>query len=99
LIPGDYPFSTIEAERRHRGRSRGPAADAGRDLLAPAGRGDFARIVGTKSRHQKTKPFTPRHNTTVERYQRTLAGEMHYAWAFNCEGERAAAIGVWIIHQ
>ena len=24
---------------------------------------DFARIVGTKSRHQRTKPFTPRHTT------------------------------------
>jgi len=23
---------------------------------------DFTRIVGTKTRHQKTKPFTPRHN-------------------------------------
>ena len=35
--------------------------------------GDFARIVGTTTRHQMTKPFTPRHNGKVERYQRILA--------------------------
>jgi transposase InsO family protein len=31
--------------------------------------GDFARIVGQGTRHQRTKPYTPRHNGKVERYR------------------------------
>lgn len=31
--------------------------------------GDFAGIAGNQSRHQKTKPYTPRHNGKVERSQ------------------------------
>ena len=34
--------------------------------------GDFARIIGKRTRHQTTRPFTPRHNGKVERYQRIL---------------------------
>ena len=60
--------------------------------------GDFARIVGQKTRHQKTKPYTPRHNGKVERYQRILAEELLYARAFTSEDARAAAIAVWNIH-
>ena len=41
--------------------------------------GDFARIVGNRTRHQKTRPYTPRHNGKVERYQRILAEELLYA--------------------
>jgi transposase InsO family protein len=59
---------------------------------------DFARIVGAKSRHQKTKPFTPRHNGKAERYQRILTEEVLYAREFSCEAERSTAIGVWNIH-
>ena len=29
---------------------------------------DFARIVGHRTRHQKTKPYTPRHNGKAKRY-------------------------------
>ena len=60
--------------------------------------GDFARIVGNATRHQRTRPYTPRHNGKVERYQRILAEEILYASEFNCENERTAAIGVWNIH-
>lgn len=35
--------------------------------------GDFARSIGQRARHQRTKPYTPRHNGKVERYQRILA--------------------------
>ncbi|MFF4082733.1 IS481 family transposase [Streptomyces sp. NPDC001777] len=59
---------------------------------------DFARVVGTQSRHQKTKPYTPRHNGKVERYQRILAEELLYARQFTSEEARAAAITVWNIH-
>lgn len=60
--------------------------------------GDFARIVGTRSRHQKTKPYTPRHNGKVERYQRILVEELLYARDFTSEDARSAAIAVWNIH-
>jgi Integrase core domain len=62
------------------------------------GSNDFARIVGKRTRHQKTRPFTPRHNGNVERYQRTLAEEVLYARPYDSEDERSAAIGVWTIH-
>ncbi len=60
--------------------------------------GDFTRIVGTKTRHQKTKPFTPGHNGKVERYQRILTEEVLYACSYAGEDERSAAIAVWNIH-
>ncbi|MDF6103111.1 IS481 family transposase [Gordonia hongkongensis] len=60
--------------------------------------GDFARIVGRRTRHQKTKPYTPRHNGKVERYQRILAEELLYAREFNSEDARSSAIAVWNIH-
>jgi transposase InsO family protein len=59
---------------------------------------DFARIVGKQTRHQKTKPFTPRHNGKAERYQRILAEEVLYARDYLCEAQRSAAIAVWNIH-
>ncbi|OBJ30757.1 IS481 family transposase [Mycolicibacter heraklionensis] len=60
--------------------------------------GDFAGIVGQKTRHQKTKPYTPRHNGKVERYQRILAEELLYAREFTSEDARTSAIAVWNIH-
>jgi len=59
--------------------------------------GDFARIVA-KTRHQKIKPFTPRHNGKVERYQRILTEEVLYAGEYSGEDERSAAISRWNIH-
>jgi len=59
---------------------------------------DFARIVGNRSRHQRTKPYTPRHNGKAERYQRILAEEVLYLREYNCEDDRSAAISVWNIH-
>ena len=60
--------------------------------------GDFARIVGATTRHQRTKPYTPRHNGKAERYQRIMAEEVLYAREYCCEDERSAAISVWNIH-
>ena len=59
---------------------------------------DFARIVGTKTRHQRTKPFTPKHNGKAERYQRIMTEEVLYAREYRCEAERSAALAVWNIH-
>ncbi len=60
--------------------------------------GDFARIIGAQTRHQRTRPYTPRHNGKVERYQRILAEEVLYARSYDCEDQRSRAIGVWNIH-
>lgn len=59
---------------------------------------DFARIVGAQSRHQKTRPYTPRHNGKVERYQRIMAEEVLYACPYSSEDARTAAVEVWNIH-
>jgi transposase InsO family protein len=59
---------------------------------------DFARIVGTQTRHQRTKPYTPRHNGKAERYQRIMAEEVLYAREYRSEDERSAAIRIWNIH-
>ena len=50
------------------------------------------------SRHQRTRPYTPRHNGKVERYQRILIEELLYARAWTSEAERAQAISIWNIH-
>lgn len=60
--------------------------------------GDFAPIVGQGTRHQRTKPYTPRHNGKVERYQRIMAEEVLYAREFTSEDARSATITVWNIH-
>jgi transposase InsO family protein len=59
---------------------------------------DFARILGTKTRHQRTKPFTPKHNGKAERYQRIMTEEVLYAREYRSEAERSTAIAVWNIH-
>ena len=58
----------------------------------------FGRATGHAARHQLIKPFTPKHNGKVERYQRILAEELLYARPFTSEAERAQAIQVWNIH-
>jgi transposase InsO family protein len=58
----------------------------------------FARAVSHAGRHQRTRPFTPKHNGKVERYQRILAEELLYARPFTSEADRARAIEVWNIH-
>lgn len=59
----------------------------------------FTRTVTTvASRHQRIRPYTPRHNGKVERYQRILAEELLYARPFTSEDQRADAIAVWNVH-
>jgi transposase InsO family protein len=59
---------------------------------------DFARIVGQRTRHQKTKPYTPRHNGKAERYQRIMTEELLYAREYASEGERSQAVAIWNVH-
>ncbi|WP_188944586.1 IS481 family transposase [Nakamurella endophytica] len=50
------------------------------------------------ARHQRTRPYTPRHNGKVERYQRILADELLYARTWTSEAQRARALSIWNIH-
>jgi transposase InsO family protein len=59
----------------------------------------FTRAVHSfASRHQRTRPYTPRHNGKVERYQRILANELLYAHPWTSNDERSAALSRWNIH-
>ncbi len=55
-------------------------------------------VTALASRHQRIRPYTPRHNGKVERYNRILAEELLYARVWTSEDERAAAIAVWNVH-
>jgi len=60
---------------------------------------DFTRaVLSCASRHQRTRPYTPRHNGKIERYNRILAEELLYSRTWTSEAERTAAIDVWNIH-
>lgn len=48
--------------------------------------------------HRRTKPYTPKHNGKVERYNRILAEEFLYARIWHSEAERSAALEVWNRH-
>lgn len=61
--------------------------------------GTFTRsVLATASRHQRIRPFTPRHNGKVERYHRILAEELLYARIWTSETDRADAIQIWNLH-
>ncbi|WP_462417904.1 IS481 family transposase [Kytococcus sp. Marseille-QA3725] len=50
------------------------------------------------ARHQRIRPYTPRHNGKVERYQRLLADECLYARPYASESDRSRAITIWVNH-
>ena len=59
--------------------------------------GAFTRTLAG-SRHQRTRPYTPRHNGKVERYHRILSEELLYARPWISDDQRAAALRTWLIH-
>ena len=48
--------------------------------------------------HQFIRPYTPRHNGKIERYNRSLAEEVLYARPYLSEDARTRAILRWNIH-
>ncbi len=59
---------------------------------------DFATtVLVTASRHQRTRPYTPRHSGKVEPRNRILAEELPTR-TWHSETERAEAIAVWNVH-
>jgi transposase InsO family protein len=51
-----------------------------------------------ESQHRRTKPYTPKHNGKVERYNRILGEELLYAQAWRSEQERFNAVMAWNAH-
>ncbi|HLT18026.1 MAG TPA: integrase core domain-containing protein, partial [Thermomicrobiales bacterium] len=48
--------------------------------------------------HRRTKPYTPKHNGKVERYNRILSEEFLYARTWISEAQRASALETWNLH-
>ncbi len=55
-------------------------------------------VLSAASRHQRIRPYTPKHNGKIERYNRILAEELLYSRIWSTEAERRVAIATWSIH-
>ena len=55
-------------------------------------------IASLASRHQRIRPYTPRHNGKAERYNRILTEERLYARTYSSQRQRRDAIAVWNHH-
>ena len=49
-------------------------------------------------RHLRTRPYTPRTNGKVERYQQTLQREWAYAMEYASSAARRASLPHWLRH-
>ena len=59
----------------------------------------FSRIVTTRTKHHRARPFTPQHNSKVERYQQIMAEKALYAQLHRSENEHATALATWNIRH
>ena len=58
---------------------------------------DFgAELVNAHIAHTRTKPYCPRTNGKVERYNRTLLNEWAYARPYRSEAARTRALDTWL---
>jgi transposase InsO family protein len=55
-------------------------------------------VLSLAARHQRIRPYTPKHNGKVERFNRLLADEVLYARPYAGEQARRDAIGTWVNH-
>ena len=59
---------------------------------------DFTISLGN-SRHQRIRPYTPKHNRKVERYNRILAEVLLHSREYTSEAERRTAVEVGNFRQ
>jgi transposase InsO family protein len=50
-----------------------------------------------KARHYRIRPYTPKHNGKVERYNRILAEELLYSREYASEADPRTAVEVWCL--
>ena len=112
-LNGHTRLAYTEALENERGATAVAFLERARDWFAKHGIVKIERIITDNgscyrsgvfadalngAEHRRTKPYTPKHNGKVERYNRILAEEFLYARTWTSEVQRADALDAWNLH-